>query len=120
MALFAFDVDGCVDAFPREFQSIMQALRSAGHTVQIVTGTHDVPVTQMDLDEKAQYLDSLGLGECYDRLVVISHPSGDVSQMKADYLESVGAAALFDNDVKNAQAVTGRGVLALVPWGSKQ
>jgi dTDP-4-dehydrorhamnose reductase len=120
VALFAFDIDGCADAYPREFQAIMQALRSAGNTVQVVTGTHDSPVTQTDLDEKAQYLESLGLAECYDKLVVISHPTGDVSQMKADYLQSVGANCLFDNDLSNAASVTAAGILVLVPWGSRQ
>ena len=118
--LVAVDIDGCADAYPREFQSIMSALRAAGHTVYVVTGSQGPTVTQADLDEKATYLSSLGLGESYDVLTVIGNPDGDIADKKVQYLQSVGAHALFDNSVPNLKAATKAGILALCPWGSKE
>ena len=118
--LIACDVDGTADAYPREMQSILQAFRAAGHTVYIVTGvTADAPGEQ-DAAEKAQYLASLGLGQCYDRLVVIAAPDGVVADRKARYLASIGADLVLDNNVHNARAAAGQGILALVPWNSKE
>jgi|SRR5215472_12098444 len=115
--LCAFDLDGCIDAFPREFQSIMSALKAAGHRIVVVTGTADVAATEQVFHEKAEYLASLGCGECYDQLIVVAHPSEDVADMKADVLEDIEASVLFDNRKKNAKKAP---CLTLVPWQSRK
>jgi hypothetical protein len=56
----AIDVDGCIDAAPRELQSLCSALIAAGHEVDVVTGNSDSPVTAQDRQEKLNYLNSLG------------------------------------------------------------
>ena len=73
----AVDIDGTVDANPREFQSLMSSLMAAGHIVSVVTGTSDGPPTQADYDNKAAYLTNLGMGQCWHDLTVISHPDGE-------------------------------------------
>lgn len=118
----AFDLDGCVDSYPREMQSLMSALQAAGHHVEVVTGIQDKQPTQQALDEKAQYLASIGCGQCYDKLVVVNYPAGgkDVANNKVDYLVGAGCHVLVDNTIPNAKAATAAGLLALVPWGAKQ
>ena len=114
--LAAFDLDGCIDAFPREMQTIMSSLKSNGHRVVVVTGTADDSASQEVFDEKTAYLLKLGCGECYDQLIVVAHPTKNISDMKADVLESIGADVLFDNRKKNAKEAP---CLALVPWQSR-
>lgn len=117
----AFDLDGVIDAYPREMQSLMSALKAAGHHVEVVTGVHDDAPSKNALDEKAQYLASIGCGECYDKLVVVAYGDSDsIAEKKVDYLAPAGCHILVDNTVENAKAATAAGILALVPWGTKQ
>ena len=118
--LVAADLDGTLDAYPREFQSILSALLSRGHTVYVVTGSQGPTVTQADMDEKAAYLASIGMGAAYNMLTVIANPDGDIAEKKAKYLKSVGCEILIDNKVATCKAVTKVGILALCPWGSKE
>lgn len=120
--IVAFDLDGCIDAYPREMQSLMQSLRAAGHHVEVVTGVESSEATETTLEEKATYLASLGCGECYDRLVVVAYDptSLEVAANKVAYLQSIGCHTLVDNTKANAQAATEAGILALVPWGARQ
>ena len=114
------DLDGTLDAYPFELQSTMQALRAAGHQVYVVTGvTADAP-TQDVLDAKANYLASLGLSECYDRLVIIASSDGNVAAQKAAYAASVGADMAIDNNIDNARAYAAAGVtLVLLTWQTR-
>ncbi|SRR5258708_28671070 len=117
--LVAADLDGTLDAFPREFQSLLSALRAAGHTVYVVTGVTADVATPEHVAAKQQLLASLGLGQCYERLVVVAAPDGVVADRKAAYLTSVGADVLIDNNTHNAGAVAGQGILVLVPWNGR-
>jgi hypothetical protein len=118
--LVAVDLDGTIDAFPRELQSMMSALRAAGHEVEVVSGANTDTVTQSDVDAKAELLASLGCGECYDRLVVLPGPESAVAERKTAYLRSVNASMLIDNRKENVKSATDAGILALLPWGSKE
>ena len=119
--LVAFDLDGTLDAYPRPLQSMMCALQASGHQVYVLTGmTSDEQPTPDDIAAKVTLLESLGVTDCYDKIIVVSSPDGDVSDAKARYLESVGADILIDNDKSNAKAVTAQGILALVPWGTRE
>ena len=121
MSLWVFDVDGCLDAAPRQLQTMMAALQSAGHGVYILTGTPNDPVTQQDWTEKANYINSLGCNN-YDVLVVLSTGDRhDIPQRKAQWLAEHKADVLVDNDRENCKAATLAGVpLVLLPWASRQ
>jgi hypothetical protein len=99
---------------------MMSALRAAGHVVEVVTGSSGDTVTPEDAASKAQLLASLGMGECYDRLVVVPGPQSEVADRKTAYLRSVEASMLIDNRKDNCKAATAAGILALCPWGSKE
>jgi acid phosphatase class B len=99
--LAAFDVDGVIDAFPTQFLSIMQALRSAGHEVWVLTGTTGDTATDEDLANKKSYLESLGCGDCWDKLVVVPQPH---PENKASWIQENGIDILFDNSKHNAKA----------------
>jgi len=113
--LVGVDIDGTVDAAPPVFLSLMQALRSAGHRVVILTGCSSDQCTPEDVAQKKDYLQSLGLGEAYDQLVVFADPP---AQPKAEWLKSNGADLLIDNDRGNAQAACSQ-CLVLLPWASR-
>jgi hypothetical protein len=113
--LAAFDIDGTVDADPPVFLALMQALRSAGHRVVILTGCSSPRVQPEDIEQKREYLTSLGLGEAYDQLVVFPDPP---SGPKAEWLKREGADLLIDNDRGNAQEACGQ-CLVLLPWASR-
>ena len=118
----AVDIDGTVDANPREFQSLMSSLMAAGHIVSVVTGTSDGPPTQADYDNKAAYLTNLGMAECWHDLTVISHPGGnnDLAATKAQWCVDNGVDCLIDNTIANVKAASQAGIsLVLVPWASR-
>jgi hypothetical protein len=113
--LVGVDIDGTVDADPPVFLSLLQALRAAGHRVVILTGSSADTASTEDLEQKKQYLQSLGLGEAYDQIVVFGDPT---SQLKAEWVEANGCDLLIDNDRGNAQAACGE-CLVLLPWASR-
>lgn len=118
----AVDIDGTLDANPREMQSIMSSLAAAGHIVSIVTGTSDGPPTQQDFDNKAAYMANLGCAECWHDLTLIAHPGGtdQLAQVKAKWMIDNGVDVLIDNTVANVKAASAAGVdLVLVPWASR-
>lgn len=112
--LVAVDVDGTIDAAPTTFLSLMQALRAAGHRVVVVTGCSAPTVTPQDLEDKATYLQNLGLGEAYDELVVIADPVVDA---KVQWLKDNEADLLIDNRKATAKAAP---CLTLVPWATRE
>ena len=115
-----FDLDNTIDANPAELQSMMSALRAAAHTVVVVTGTAEPTVTQAVWQQKADYLTSIGCGQCWDELVVASHPGGDFSDQKAQWLSENGFHLYCDSTMVNAKAANKIGIpLVLVPQGSK-
>jgi hypothetical protein len=98
-----FDVDGTIDAFPREIQSMMSAFHAAGFHNIIITGIEGSQVTQADIDAKREYLTGLGISrDLYDDLIVCPDPHPQ-NKLKAVTDNEVGV--LFDNDVNNAKAV---------------
>jgi hypothetical protein len=113
--LVGVDIDGTVDADPPVFLALMQALRSAGHRVVILTGCSATRCTPDDIEQKKEYLSSLGLAEAYDQLVVFGDPP---SGPKAEWLKANGADLLIDNDRGNAQAASSQ-CLVLLPWASR-
>lgn len=111
--LAAFDVDGTLDANPPVYLSLMQALRTAGHRVVIVTGCSCGKVEPQDILDKTEYLQHLGLGECYDQLVVLADPA---PENKAEWLKANHADLLIDNSKENAKLAP---CLTLVPWQTR-
>ena len=120
----AIDVDGTIDSTPRQLQSIMSALKAAGHTVVVLTGTQEEGgPTPADFEEKANYLNSLGCGSaCYDQLEVLDGSDKEkLPELKADWCKDNHVDVLVDNDKDNAKAASAAGVeLVLVPWASRQ
>jgi hypothetical protein len=88
--------------------------------VIVLSGSDHETVTSVDVDGKAQLLASLGVGECYDTLVVLPGPESEIADRKTAYLQSVQASMLIDNRKDNCKAATAAGILALCPWGSKE
>ena len=116
----AFDIDNTIDATPKQMQSMMSALKSAGHDVVILTGSDEFPLTQSTWDDKAHYLNTLGCGTCWDSMVVLSHANGDTEDSKAKWCADNSVDVLIDNSKENAKAATAAGVpLVLVPWASR-
>lgn len=111
----AFDIDGTLDADPTDFESLMAALKAAGHQIVVITGASSKKVTQQDYEDKANYLNELGLGNCYDELVVFGDPP---HKAKAKYCKKHNVALLFDNSVKNAKLAS-KYCVVLVPWANK-
>lgn len=111
----AVDVDNTADAAPDVFQSLLSALKAAGHTVVILTGCSSDTATQRDWDEKAAYLSSLGLGACWDELVVFSSPP---HKGKAKWCAKHHVDLLIDNSTKTADLATS-GCVVLVPWATR-
>ena len=116
----AVDVDGTLDANPRQMQSIMSALMAAGHIVSVLTGTSNTVATQADFDNKVAYLTSLGCNECWNDMTVIAHTDADLADQKAAWCATNGVDVLIDNTVANVKAANDAGVdLVLVPWASR-
>lgn len=116
----AVDVDGTIDANPDEMRSILSAVKAAGHAVIVLTGTPTDKATQEDWDDKRNYLQSMGCGSCWDKLVVVPHKPGELAEAKAAYCKANGIDVLIDNSKDNAKAAIAAGVpLVLVPWASR-
>ena len=117
----AVDIDGTLDANPREFQSIMSALMAAGHIVSVITGTSDDSPTQQDFDNKCAYLTNLGMSECWNDMTLLSRSSTqDLAVLKANWLVVNGCDVFVDNSIANIKAASMAGIaLCLVPWASR-
>ena len=117
----AFDLDNTIDATPKQMQSLMSALMAAGHHIVVLTGTDDPVVDPIDWQAKADYLNSIGCGQCWNELVVQSHAEPlDGPTVKAQYCRQHDVDVLIDNSKDNARAATAAGVpLVLVPWASR-
>ena len=94
------DIDGTADVDPQVMQSLMSALMAAGHQVIILTGCSSKEPTQQDFDEKAQYLESIGLGDCWDEMVVFGDPP---HKAKSKWVKKNGVDLLFENSASNAK-----------------
>jgi len=117
--LVAVDIDGAIDAYPRELQSLMSALMAAGHRVHILTATSGDEATEHGAQTKVNYLNNLGMGECWHRLVEVD--SDDVPTAKVNYMTDAGADVFIDNDEANCAAAAKAGIpLVLMPWQSRQ
>lgn len=119
----AFDIDATLDGYPQEMLALMQGLKTSGHRIAVLTGTSDDQATQADWNEKAGYLVSLGLGECWDDLVVFSHNGQDedaLPNQKAQWCVDNGVHVFVDNNKSNARAAVAAGVpLVMVPWATR-
>lgn len=114
------DLDNTIDANPAQFQTIMSALKSCGHTVIVVTGTGDDTATQQRWQEKCDYLTSLGCGQCWDELVIMAHPGGDIADDKSAWMVANDVHCFIDSTMVNAKSANLAGIpLVLVPQGSK-
>ncbi len=108
------DIDGTADLDPSVMGSLMMALRAAGHRVTILTGASAKKPTQQDLEEKAQYLRSLGQQACWDDMVVFGDPP---HKAKAKWIKKNHVDLLIDNSAMNAKKAA-RYCTVLVPWNS--
>lgn len=116
----AVDLDNCIDAAPKQFQSMLSAFMAAGHDVTILTGCANDPMTPDDWTEKANYLNSIGCGTCWDDMVILSHANGDLPNLKAKWCDDNSVDLLIDNSKDNARAATSAGIpLVLVPWATR-
>jgi hypothetical protein len=116
----ALDLDNTIDAAPKQMQSLMSALKSTGHDVTVLTGSSSEPMTEQDWQDKANYLNGLGCGACWDSLVVLSHANGDTADLKAKWCKDNSVDILIDNSKDNAKAATAAGIpLVLVPWATR-
>jgi len=121
MAHIAVDIDGTAAAAPQQIQELCSSLQAAGHRVSIVTGTANPTASQQDFDEKANYLNSIGMGQSYDDLTVIAHgDDGGIANAKAQWCKDNSVDCLIDNSKANAKAAVAIGIpLVLVPWASR-
>lgn len=108
------DIDGTVDANPAVYESLMMALRDAGHRVAVLTGASAGKVTKDELAEKCQYLTEMGLGCAWDDLVVFASPP---HKAKAKWVKKHGASLLIDNSTKTAPLAS-KFTTVLVPWAT--
>ena len=111
----ALDIDGTIDSAPADFETLMSALRAAGSQVVVLTGCSSTKPTKRDKAEKAEYLESLGCGHCYDKLVVFGDPP---HKAKAKWCKRHKVDILIDNSVKNAQLASAY-CTVLLPWNNK-
>ena len=110
-----------MNATPAEFLALMTGLRAAAVEVTVLTGTADPVANQDVFDAKAQYLTSLGLGQCWDSMTVIAATGDDLSNAKAKWCVDNSCDILIDNDKGNARAAVAAGVaLVLVPWATRE
>lgn len=114
---FAFDIDGVIDAFPREMATMICALTAAAHRVFIITGADGDTVAASDIEAKREYLVSLGLSpEMYYELIVLPQPH---AENKAKAIAENDIGVLVDNSKANIKAAAGKCV-ALLLWNSKE
>ena len=103
-----------MDSNPAAFESLMMALREAGHRVAVLTGASAGKVTEDELAEKANYLTEMGMGCAWDDLVVFASPP---HKAKAKWVKKHGASLLIDNSTKTAP-IASKYTTVLVPWAT--
>ena len=115
---WAVDVDGVLDAFPREMGSLVAALTAAGRHVYIITGIDEDTVTAKDTEAKRDFLTSLGVGpDTYFQLIVIPQPH---PELKAQALKDNDCGVLVDNNRENIRAATAEGVVGLYLYNTRE
>jgi hypothetical protein len=112
--IWCCDLDGTATDFPKEMGALMRGLRAEVPPVQvhILTGHKADRPTPEIAREKIALLDSLGLGDCWDKLAVVADPDNDVADKKVAYMKKVGATALVDNKKQNVKAARKAGFTA--------
>ena len=120
MAHVVMDLDGTISYAPEEMAMMASALRAADHRVTVLTGTSNMPVTEHDFIAKTDYLRSLGFGESYDDIVIISNKvDGGLAVAKSIYLRDIGADVYVDNSTANAEESAQYVPCVLVPWPTR-
>jgi hypothetical protein len=115
---WAFDVDGVLDAFPRQMGTLIAALTASARHVYLITGIDAETVTKADIEAKQNFITSLGLApEAYYELIVIPQPHAE-NKLKAIEANDVGV--LIDNSKENVKTAVQGGCLALLLWNSKE
>lgn len=120
MSHIACDIDGTITSAPYQFETLLTALRAAGHRVTILTGCSDSPVTQEDFDAKVQFLTGLGAVGCWDDMVVFGLKDKKLAKAKAQWMADNGVSIFIDNDLRNAERATPYVPLVLVPWTTRK
>jgi hypothetical protein len=112
-----FDLDGVIDSFPRQSQTIISAMAAAGHRVFVITGYGGTGAIPPDIVQgKRTYLASLGI-TTYSDLIVVPQPN---APNKAQAIVDNGIDVFIDNDKDNIKGATANGCMSLLLWNSKQ
>ncbi len=121
MAHISLDIDGTIAAYPAQFQELASSWMSAGHRVSVLTGSGAPTITQREWEEKANYLNELGMGQSYDDLTVISNQvAGGLATAKAQWLCDNGVDVFIDNNRNNCEAALSVGIdLVLLPYATQ-
>ena len=114
---FMIDADGTITADVPGFCDLMCALRADGNRVVIVSGSNPDSPTGPTWQSKVAYLQSVGITQCWDELVVVS---GDIPAQKALWCQQNNVDVAIDNSKPNANALVAAGLpLVLVPWATR-
>jgi len=115
---FMIDIDQTISADPPALCDLMCALKADGNRVYIVSGNSPNSVSGNTWQEKCDYLNKVGVTQCWDQLVVVS---GDIPAQKALWCQEHGIDVAIDNSIPNAKAMIAAGTpLVLVPWATRQ
>ena len=111
------DIDGTLNAAVPEMTALLRALHDAGNYVALVSGIDDNPKSGNTWQAKAQYLQSLGVTQCWDDLVVVS---GDIPALKSQWCLDNNIDLAIDNSIPNARSLIDIGLpMVLVPWATR-
>ena len=115
--LFMLDADGTITADVPGFCDLMCTLKADGNRVVIVSGNSPDSPTGPTWQSKVDYLQGVGITQCWDELVVVS---GDIPAAKAQWCKDNNVDVAIDNSTSNATALVFAGVpLVLVPWATR-
>lgn len=120
------DLDNTLDTAAPQMQSLLAALRAAGHVVSVITGCSEGVPTAGVIKAKAEYLESLGFGDLWDWLIVIGDPPHErKAEICAHGLKGKSGNGpgpvdvMIDNSLHNAR-LCAKYSLVLVPWNTVQ
>jgi hypothetical protein len=119
MSVVCVDLNDTISAYPEEMGQLMRAYRAAGHEVHVLSGWKAESAGPEALEEKTCQLNDLGVGDAYDKLIVVADPKNDVAEQKVNYMRHVGSTTLVDNSRKNGKKARKAGFMALRPQGTK-